>query len=274
MPISALLLVLAAAIVHACWNVLLSGSEDTYSATAVAIAVGVFVFAPVAALTWRMEQSAWPYIAASSALELLYLVLLSAGYARAAMSFVYPIARGSAPVIVLLASVLALGVGVSLLAAAGVVVIAVGILLVRGLRGAGSMGELSIALGVGACIAGYTLVDKHGIAHANPFSYLEVVFALTALGYVAGALRLRGAGALRQGLRGSSVLAGVGFFAAYALVLAALRLAPAASVAAVRESSVVFATAWLALSGRERVTRERLAGACAVVAGVALVSLG
>lgn len=274
MPISALLLVLAAAIVHACWNVLLSGSEDTYSASAVAIAVGVIVFAPVAAVTWRMEQSAWPYIAASSALELLYLVLLSAGYARAAMSFVYPIARGSAPVIVLLASVLALGVGVSLLAAAGVVVIAVGVLLVRGLRGAGSMGELSLALGVGACIAGYTLVDKHGIAHADPFSYLEVVFALTALGYVAGVLRLKGADALRRALRASSVLAGVGFFAAYALVLAALRLAPAASVAAVRESSVVFATAWLALSGRERVTRERLAGACAVVAGVALVSLG
>jgi drug/metabolite transporter (DMT)-like permease len=70
------------------------------------------------------------------------------------------------------------------------------------------------------------------------------------------------------------VLVGIGFVGAYALVLAALRLAPAASVAAVRESSVVLATAWLALSLRERVTLERLAGAAAVVAGVALVSLG
>lgn len=273
MPTSALLLVLAAAIVHACWNVLLSGSEDTYSATAVAIAVGVIIFAPVAAVTWRIEQSAWPFIAASAALELLYLVLLSAGYTRAAMSFVYPIARGSAPVIVLLVSVVALGVGVSPLAAVGVVVIASGVLLVRGLRSAGSLRDLSLALGVGACIAGYTLVDKHGISHGNPLSYLEVVFALTALGYVAGALRLRGPGALRKAFGASSVVAGVGFFAAYALVLAALRLAPAASVAAVRESSVVFGTAWLALSGRERVTRERLAGVCAVVAGIALISL-
>jgi drug/metabolite transporter (DMT)-like permease len=273
MPTSALLLALAAAVVHACWNVLLSGSDDTYSATAVAIVVGVIAFAPVAALTWRVQQSALPYIAASSALELLYLVLLASGYARSAMSFVYPIARGSAPVIVLLVSVVALGSSVAPLAAAGVVLIALGVLLVRGLRSSGSMRELSLALAVGACIASYTLVDKHGIAHADPLSYLELVFTLTAAGYVVGALRLRGAAALRAAVRFSSILAGIGFFAAYALALAALRLAPAASVASVRESSVVLGTAWLAFSGREWVTRERLAGALAVVAGVALISL-
>lgn len=274
MPITALLLALAAAVVHACWNVLLSGSDDTYSASAVAIVVGVVVFAPVAALTWRIEPSALPYIAASSALELLYLALLAAGYARAAMSFVYPIARGSAPVIVLVVSVLVLGVSVSVLAGAGVLLIGLGVLLVRGLRSAGSLREMSLALAVGACIASYTLVDKRGITHADPLSYLEVVFTLTALGYVALALRLRGIRALRAAMRPSSALAGVGFFAAYALALAALRLAPAASVAAVRESSVVLGTAWLALSGRERVTLERLAGAGVVVAGIALISLG
>jgi drug/metabolite transporter (DMT)-like permease len=273
-PVSALLLALAAAVVHAGWNVLLSANEDTHSATAVAIVAGVVVFAPVAALTWRVEERALPYIAASSVLELLYLVLLASGYARAAMSFVYPIARGSAPVIVLLISVLALGATVSVVAAVGVVVIAVGIVLVRGLGHSGHLFNLMLALAVGACIAGYTLVDKHGIAHADPLSYLEIVFSVTAVGYVAGTLRLRGAAALRAGLRGSNVLVGIGFVGAYALVLAALRLAPAASVAAVRESSVVLATAWLALSHRERVTLERLAGAAAVVAGVALVSLG
>ena len=67
---------------------------------------------------------------------------------------------------------------------------------------------------------------------------------------------------------------GIGFFGAYALTLLALRLAPAASVAAVRESSVVIAAAVLAASGRERVSAERLAGAVAVVAGIALISLG
>ncbi len=274
MPISALLLALAAAVVHACWNILLSGHEDTHSATAVAIVVGVLVFAPVAALTWRVEDSALPYIAASSAFELLYLVLLASGYARMTMSFVYPIARGSAPVIVLAISVLALGAAVSAVAAVGVLAIAVGIVLVRGLKSAGNVHELGLALAVGGCIASYTLIDKHGIAHANPIAYIEVIFAVVAFGYVAGALRVRGAGALRAAIGPASVIAGIGFFGAYALALGALQIASAASVAAVRESSVVLATAWLALSGRERVTAERLAGAVAVVAGIVLISLG
>ena len=70
MPVDALLLALAAAFVHAAWNLLLSGSEDTHSATAVALAAGAIVFVPVAALTWRLEGSAWPYVAASNSLEL------------------------------------------------------------------------------------------------------------------------------------------------------------------------------------------------------------
>jgi hypothetical protein len=117
MPVSALLLALAAALIHANWNLLLSGADDTHAATAVAVLVGVVVFAPVAALTWRIGSAAWPYMAASSALEVLYLIFLASGYARAAMSFVYPIARGSAPVLVLTVSVLVLGSSFSALAA-------------------------------------------------------------------------------------------------------------------------------------------------------------
>src|SRR6476659_1822984 len=135
MPTSALLLALAAAFVHAGWNMLLSGSEDTHSATAVALATGAIVFAPVAAITWRLDSSAWPYIAASSSLELLYLVLLATAYAIASMGFVYPIARGSAPVTVLIAGALFATAGrPSAASAVGVVVVAIGIVLVRGLR--------------------------------------------------------------------------------------------------------------------------------------------
>jgi len=273
MPLSALLLALAAALVHAIWNLLLSGEEDLHSATAVAIAFGVLVFAPVAALTWRLQAAALSYIAGSSALEGVYLVLLASAYSLAAMSFVYPIARGSAPVLVLIASAVALGGHVSALAAAGVVLVAVGIVLVRGVRAAGRPRELALALSVGACIAGYTLVDKHGIVHAAPISYLELVFATTATAYVFGVWRLRGSAALRAAITPAALLAGIGFFGAYALTLAALRLAPAASVAAVRESSVLIATAILAIGGRERVGPERLVGATVVVAGIALISL-
>ena len=274
MPLSALLLALAAAAVHAAWNLLLSGEEDTHSASAVAIVFGTLVFAPVAVLTWRLDSGAVPYILGSSALELVYLALLATAYSVAAMSFIYPIARGSAPVLVLVAGVVALGVRVSVAAAVGVVIVALGIVLVRGLNASGRARDLGLALSVGACIAGYTLVDKHGITHAGPLSYLELVFGLTAVFYVLGVWRARGGPALRAAVNGRTLLAGVGFFGAYALTLAALRLAPAASVAAVRESSVVMATVFLALSGREKVGFQRCAGAIAVVVGIALISLG
>jgi drug/metabolite transporter (DMT)-like permease len=273
MPLSALLLALAAALVHAIWNLLLSGEEDTHSASAVAITFGTLVFAPVAALTWRLHASAVPYAAASSALELLYLALLATAYAGAAMSFVYPIARGSAPVLVLAIGFVALGTRVSVAAAVGVVLVALGIVLVRGVGRSAHARELALALGVGACIAGYTLVDKHGIVHGSPLCYQELVFAVTAVCYVAGVLFVRSGAAVRAAVNRSTLLAGLGFFGSYALVLAALRLAPAASVAAVRESSVVMATAFLAVSGRERVGAARFAGAVAVVAGIALISL-
>ena len=137
MPLSALLLALAAAAVHAAWNLLLSGEEDTHSASAVAIVFGTLVFAPVAVLTWRVDSGAVPYILGSSALELVYLALLATAYSVAAMSFIYPIARGSAPVLVLVAGVVALGVRVSVAAAVGVVIVALGIVLVRGLNASG-----------------------------------------------------------------------------------------------------------------------------------------
>ncbi len=274
MPVSALLLTLAAAVVHAGWNLLLSGEDDTYSATAAAIAMGTVAFAPVAVLSWRMDAAALPYVAGSSALEGLYLVLLATGYSVAAMGFVYPIARGSAPVLVLAVSVIALGASVSALGVAGVLLVALGIVLVRGLRTSGHRRDLALALGVGGCIAGYTLIDKHGVAHADPVAYLELVFGVTASVYVAGAWRARGRAALLGAVSIRTLLAGLGFFGSYALILVALRLAPAASVAAVRESSVVIAAGALALGGRERVTAERLAGAVAVVSGIALIALG
>ena len=274
MPISALLLALAAAVVHATWNLLLSDEADTHSASAVALLVGTVVFAPLSLIGWRLDSSVLPYVASSSALELVYLALLATGYSVAAMSFIYPIARGSAPVLVLVGSVVVLGVSASLPAAIGVVVVAVGIVLVRGLRMSGHLRDLALALSIGVCIASYTLVDKHGLAHASPLAYLEVVFGITAAAYVLGVWRVRGAAAMRAAVSRSTVLAGIGFFGAYALTLAALKLAPAASVSAVRESSVVMATAFLAISGREKIGPGRLAGAIAVVVGIALISLG
>jgi drug/metabolite transporter (DMT)-like permease len=274
MAVSALLLSLAAAVVHAAWNLLLGESEDTQAATAVSVTAGVVVFAPLALIHFRLEPAALPYVAASAALELIYLALLATAYSLADVGFVYPIARGSAPVLVLAIGALALGAGVSALAVGGVLLVSAGIVLVRGLQDPGHPRDLALALAVGACIAGYTLIDKHGVAHGSPLSYLQAVFGLTSLGYVFGALRVRGPSAIRAAAGWRPALAGVGFFGSYTLALAALQLASAASVAAVRETSVVMAAAFLAVSGREHMTPARLGGAVAVAAGIACVALG
>ncbi len=274
MTATALILALSGAFVHAAWNLALAGEPDVHAATAVAVVAGVVLLAPVALVDWRLEAGAWPYVAASAGLELLYLGLLATAYGRAAAGFVYPTARGAAPVFVLLIGVLAVGHEVSGAAAAGVAVVAAGIVLVRGPSGPRSAADLVLALAIGACIAGYTLVDQEGVRHASTAAYLLAVFVVAGAGYVAGAWRSRGGAALRRAVSLRTILAGAGFFLAYGLTLAALREAPAAAVAAVRETSVVIAVGWLALSGREPVTRLRIAGAVAVAAGVALISAG
>ena len=109
MPAFAFALALTAAFVHALWNVLLARARDPQAATAVALLVAVVVFAPVAALTWDVRPGVWPFLVASSCLQLLYFVLLAAAYRRAPLSVVYPMARGAAPVLVLLIGVIALG---------------------------------------------------------------------------------------------------------------------------------------------------------------------
>ncbi len=271
MPPEALALALAAAGLHAGWNVFLRGSEDVEARTAVVLGLSVLLFAPVAAVTWSVSWTVAPYVAASAAFEGVYFALLVAAYRRRELSVVYPVARGSAPVLVLLGTVVVLSRHVSAGTAVGVGLVAVGVVLVRGIR-RGAEGLL-VALAIGCAIAAYTLVDKDGLQHAAAIPYLELVLAPVALVGVSLAAARRGADTLRAQLTASTVVAAVASFAAYALVLAALRLAPAPDVAAVRETSVVFAALLAGAFLRERVGWMRLSGALAVAAGVALIAL-
>jgi drug/metabolite transporter (DMT)-like permease len=273
MPLSALLLALAAAFAHALWNVLLARARDPQAATAVALLVSVAVFAPVAALTWELEAAAWPYLAVTSALQLLYFVLLVAAYRRAELSVVYPVARGLAPVLVLAASVALLGTATSALQVGGVLLVGTGVLLIRGLRRPAQAAGVLLGGSIACVIAAYTLLDNSGIQYAGPITYLEVSMIPCALVYGAAVGRLQGPASLRRELNHSTVIAGVATFTAYALVLAALERAPAASVAAVRETSILIATGLAALLLRERVSPGRLAGAVLIVGGVALLAL-
>jgi drug/metabolite transporter (DMT)-like permease len=177
--------------------------------------------------------------------------------------------------------------------------VAGGIVAIRGIRRGVHRRDVALALGVGAAIAAYTLIDKEGLKHAGPLPYLWVVNSAAALAYVpllawgrgsrvtatvawmrngrrSGAkARLRsGAAVLRAAIERRSVVAGIGVFSAYALTLAALARAPAAAVSALRETSVLFATAFGATVLHERVGPARAAGAVAVVAGVVLIAVG
>jgi drug/metabolite transporter (DMT)-like permease len=269
---AALALTLAAAVLHAGWNVLLAGARDVRAATTVALGLSVLLFAPVAAATWRVEAAAVPWIAASAALELAYFVLLTRAYARSDVSLVYPIARGSAPVLVLAASVV-MGTSLGVAQAAGVLLVGGGVVLVRGVSRPVDQRGVALAVAIGATIAGYTLVDKQGLQHAAVLPYLELVLAPVAAAVLLVEARSRRLAAVRAAAGGRTIVAALASFGAYALVLAALTRAPAAAVAAVRETSIVFAVGLSALLLRERVDAARALGAALVVAGVVVVSL-
>ena len=269
MPVDALALALAAAVLHALWNVLIAGARDVQGATAAALVVAGVAFAPAAIATWRLSGDAVPFVVASAALELVYFALLAIAYRRAELSVVYPLTRGLAPLLVLVASVALLGLASSPGEVTGVLVVMLGIVLVRGVRGRADRVTLGLTLAIAGAIAGYTLVDRYGVREANPLTYLELVLVVPAIAYAAFVGRRRA----RAALTVRTAAAGLAMFGAYALVLAALRLASAASVAAVRESSIVIAVALAAVVLREPVSRWRLAGAALVAAGVALIAL-
>ena len=280
----ALALALGAAFLHAGWNMLLAGSRDAVAATGGLLAFGALLLAPVALATGAgVSSEALPFVAASAALELAYFVLLARAYRGGELGVVYPVARGSAPVVVLAVGVIGLGKGVSWVAALAVGLVAAGVLLLaarrqvrretlpRGEKVDKPRRDVIFGLAIGLAIAGYTLVDSEGLDHADPLAYLFLVAAVCAVLYC-GALLATGQGAeLTTALNPRTALTAAAVFGAYAMVLAALEFAPAAPVAGVRESSVVIAAifAWLFL-GEPR----RLGAAALVTAGVATIALG
>jgi drug/metabolite transporter (DMT)-like permease len=294
-PLSAFALALGAAFLHATWNVLLAGARDSEAATAVATLAGVLLLAPVALATGGVESAALPFAGASAVLHVAYLSLLARAYQGGEVSVVYPVSRGVAPVLVLVFAAAFLAEGVAVAQAVGVVAVSAGVFLVGGRTAGNEEGarretsairqkfdmlpgrarrDVLFGLAIALTIAAYTLVDAEGVDHAQAPSYLLLLLAPAAIVY-AGALALSGRGPqLRAELRPRAFIAGAFVVGAYGCVLAALRLADAAPVAAVRESSVVIAAFLAAAVLHEAVDGRRLLGAVAVVGGVAAIALG
>ena len=271
---AALALVLGAAFMHASWNVLLAGARDSEAATAVATLCGCVLLMPVAIATGCVSAAALPFAGASAVLHVGYLSLVGRAYARGQVSVVYPIARGTAPVLVLVVAAVALREGVPALAVAGICAVACGVFLVGGggRTREPAARDVLFGLAIAATIAAYTLVDAEGVDHAQAPAYLALLLTPSAVAY-AVALVCRGRGPeLRAELRARAVLTGAFVVGAYGSVLAALRLADAAPVAAVRESSVVIAAALASAFLHEPVGARRFGGAVLVVAGVAAIA--
>lgn len=268
MPVSALALALGSAVLHAAWNLLLGRARDVQAATAATFVLAFAIAVPFAAATWHAERSVWPYALASTALEVVYVVALAFAYRHSEVSFVYPVTRGLAPVLVLAIAALWLGHAVSTAEAAGVLLVGAGVVLVRGTGGGVDGLAVVLTATLAVTIASYTLVDRAGIQRAGALTYFVLTLAGPCLVYPP----LVGVRAIRRELGPPVVAAAFANLGSFTLGLLALRHGSAASVLAVRSSSVVIATA---LAGRllaERVSRTRVAGSVLVFGGIALLA--
>jgi drug/metabolite transporter (DMT)-like permease len=269
LPLAALILALGSAVLHAVWNLLLGRAKDVQAAMAATFLVSVVIALPFAAVWWHADRAVWPYALASTLIEALYVVALATAYRRSEVSFVYPLTRGIAPVLVLGFAVLWLGHHATAAEVAGVLLVAGGVVLVRGLAARGDAAALVWTATIAATIAAYTLVDRAGIHRAGALTY----FVLTLVGPCVVYPPLVGARAIRAEFGWPVVTAGIANLGSYTLGLLALRHGSAAAVLAVRSSSVVLTTA---LAGRllaERVSKTRLAGAVLVFAGIVLLAV-
>lgn len=272
MPGEALALALLSALLHAVWNLLVARARNVDAAVALTTTGGTLMALPIAAATWHAEPSVWPYAAASAVLETAYIVLLAVAYRRADMSFVYPVTRGVAPVLVLVFGAVALGHGTAAGEVAGVVAVGAGILLVRGLGRRHDAPDLTLAFAVASCIAAYTVVDREGIQHAGAMTYFVLALALPSIVYPPLVARLSGTRALRHELNVATLAAAAANVGSFACGLLALRIASAASVLAVRSTSVVIATLLAVPILGERVGWQRAIGSAVVFAGIALLA--
>lgn len=275
-------LALLAAVIHGTWNVLVKVGGDPLStfrrATLVAGLVATVLLVPEIAVFGRpvVTFAAIGLCVISSVLETAYLLLLSMAYRRGELSAVYPIARGSAPLLAVAVGLVVLRERLSVEQLVGVALLLVGIAAVA-LSQAGGRATVP-ALVTGVAIASYTLVDRLGVRLTAPWFYAWLLFTLMAIELpIAIAISRRFVGSWQAaGVPPWSRSAVIGGFmwAGYFLVLWALSLAPVAVVAPVRETSIVAIAAWGVWRLRERRSAAlKLSGAAVTLAGVALLAV-
>jgi drug/metabolite transporter (DMT)-like permease len=273
-------IVLSAAALHASWNALVKSVTDRLALMAVMGGATVVICLPMALLSRSPSGRAWPELGTSIVLHTIYNLLLLEAYSDGDFNQVYPLARGTAPPTVAVASVIVVGEGLSAIQVLGVLAVSAGLLVLASGRPHGSRRALTFAVVTGLFIAAYTVVDGVGVRHSG-----------SVLGYTGwllaseGALTLAVLLAIRSrrsetpkwdaaDLVPRGVLAGALSIAAYGLVLWAQTHEALAVVAALRETSVVFAAVIGAVMFHEHLPSRRIVASAVVAAGAAALALG
>jgi drug/metabolite transporter (DMT)-like permease len=282
-------LALAAAAIHGTWNILVKVSGDPMATFKRSTIAAALLMTPPTAVAWvlsgrpGLSPAASGWCALSASLELTYLWLLAAAYRRGELSAVYPIARGSAPLLAVAAGLGLLHEKLTSVQLAGVGILLLGILAVAVAQ---STGRATVpALLTGVAIASYTAVDRVGVRLSTPWLYGWLLIVLLAVGIpVSMWVAARLTAALRAAHEESTapptlglakaMLIGIFMWGGYLLVLWALSLAPLSVVAPVRETAVVGVAVWGVWKLRERkAAAMKLSGALATLVGVALLAL-
>jgi drug/metabolite transporter (DMT)-like permease len=272
-------LVLAAAVMHATWNALVKAGGDKVVMTALVNVGSGVICLPGLFFVPLPEPAAWPFLALSVAVHGFYYTTLVNSYRFGDLSQVYPIGRGSSPLIIALGAWAFAAEAMNPLEWTGVLIVSAGIMslaLPNGARRDGELRGIAFALGTACCIAVYSIADGMGVRRTTePLSYILWLMTIDTLPMLAIVLWLRRGRIvaafrpyLARGLAGG-VVAGLG----YGIVIWAMQRAPIAHVSALRETSVILATVIGATLLKEPFGRRRIIAAVLVVAGNVLLRL-
>jgi drug/metabolite transporter (DMT)-like permease len=268
-------IVLLAAALHASWNAIVKGAGDKILTTVLVTASASMLAAATLPLLRQPDPASWPFILASVLLQVVYFVLVARTYDVADMSQTYPLMRGTAPLLVAMVSVLWLGAHLAAGMCVGIAVICLGILGMAAEVRRNRQG-LALALLNAVIIAAYTLIDGVGVRRSGaPASYTLWIFLLAGIPLTTWVIGTRTSSMIDYARRNwyFGVIGGAGTVASYGLALWAMTLAPIAVVAALRETSILFGVVISGMLLKERLGFARLAAACTIAIGAAVIRL-
>lgn len=276
------LAVMVGALLHASWNALVKSSTDKSLDMALIHVIGSLMAIPLVAWVGWPRAAAWPFIAASVLIHIGYYVALAGAYRHGELGLTYPLMRGVAPLLVALSASVTLGEQLSALAWSGVLGVSAGVLLLGlNAHAFAAPRAVAFALANAVIIAVYTVVDGQGVRSAGhglqaTLQYVATLFLLDGWPFALLMLAQRGSALPRYAVWRWPVACGgaLASLGSYGIALWAMTRAPVATVAALRETSVLFAVLIGALLLHEAVTLRRALGAGVIVAGVMALRMG